>query len=439
MPAKPAAQRHTTKTIRRNDGKSEGTSMTLKVNRRRFLAGSAAVAGASSFPMPAIAQAAPIKVGVLTVKTGPLAAGGIHCEEGITAFLKDKNFTLAGRKVDLVVADSGGNPAGAKTKATELVERDKVNMIMGPFAAFEHLAIVDYLAQNKVPTFGYAGAEDVTQRKANPYIVRTSTSAAQFMYPLADFAVKELKLKNAISFCDDFAYGHEQVGGFQRVLEAGGGKIVKKLWTPLATPDYTPFLSQIADCDMVANGLTGANPLRFMKQYRDLGLKQVVLGGSTFADDTIMGRFGDEAIGMYSSIPYSLDIPTDDNKRFLASIRKHYGADVGIGLYNAAFYVNGMVLEEALKKTDGKLDDPDAFIKAVKSVKIENSPRGPVEFDEYGNMTFSCYIRRAEKEGGKIVNKIVKTYPKVSQFWTYDPKWFLQQPVYSRDYPPMKT
>ena len=174
--------------------------------------------------MPSIAQAAAIKVGVLTVKTGPLAAGGVHCEEGITTFLKEKNFTLAGRKVELVVADCGGNPAGAKTKAVELVERDKVNMIMGPFAAFEHLAIVDYLAQNKMPTFGYAGAEDVTQRKANPFIVRTSDSAAQCMYPAGDFAAKELNAKRAITICDDFAFGHEQVGGFQRSFEDLGGQ-----------------------------------------------------------------------------------------------------------------------------------------------------------------------------------------------------------------------
>src|SRR5215467_6390201 len=179
--------------------------MPRHINRRSFLAGAAAIA---TFPMPAIAQNAPMKVGLLTVKTGPLAAGGIHCEEGITAFLKDKNFTLSGRKIDLVVADSGGNPAGAKTKAIELVEREKVAMIMGPFAAFEHLAIVDYLVQNKMPTFGYAGAEDITQRKASPFIVRTSDSAAQCMYPLADYAFKEMKLKRAVTICDDFAFGH---------------------------------------------------------------------------------------------------------------------------------------------------------------------------------------------------------------------------------------
>jgi branched-chain amino acid transport system substrate-binding protein len=409
------------------------------LNRRHFLAGTAAVAGASAFPLPSIAQSAPIKVGVLTVKTGPLAAGGVHCEEGITAFLKDRNFTLAGRKVDLVVADSGGNPAGAKTKAVELVERDKVNMIMGPFAAFEHLAIVDYLAQNKIPTFGYAGAEDITQRKANPYVVRTSDSAAQCMYPAADFAFKELKVKRAISMCDDFAFGHEQVGGFQRAFEDLGGKMVKKLWSPLATPDYTPFISQIADCDVICLGLTGSNPLKFVKQYRELGLKQPIIGGSTVADDSIMKSFGDEAIGMYSSIPYSLDNPSEANKKFIASMRKYYGNDIAIGLYNAAFYVNGQILEGALQKTGGKIEDPDAFIKAVKAVSLTDTARGPISFDNYGNVVIENFIRKAEKKDGKIVNTTVKTYSKVSQFWTYDPKAFLANPVYSRDYPPMKA
>ncbi|HEY5279631.1 MAG TPA: ABC transporter substrate-binding protein, partial [Pseudolabrys sp.] len=135
--------------------------MTIKLSRRQLLAGAAAAA----LPMPAIAQNAPIKVGLLTVKTGPLAAGGIHFEEGFVTFLKEKNYTLSGRKIDLIVADTGGNPAGAKTKAQEVVERDKVDVVLGPFAAFELLATLDYFAQAKMPTIAFAGAEDVTQRK----------------------------------------------------------------------------------------------------------------------------------------------------------------------------------------------------------------------------------------------------------------------------------
>src|SRR5262245_62482911 len=95
----------------------------MPINRRTVLAGMLA-SGASTVAlrMPAIAQAAPFKIGLLTVKTGPLAQGGIQMEQGIATFLKEKNNTLAGRKVELLVADTGGNPAGAKTKAQEVIE-----------------------------------------------------------------------------------------------------------------------------------------------------------------------------------------------------------------------------------------------------------------------------------------------------------------------------
>ncbi len=115
------------------------------------MAGTAAGAARrrSNFPAPAIAQAAPFKLGLLTVKTGPLAQGGIQMEQGVVTFLKEKNNTFAGRKVEFFSADTGGNPAGTKTKAQELIERDKVDAILGPLAAFELLAITDYIARAK--------------------------------------------------------------------------------------------------------------------------------------------------------------------------------------------------------------------------------------------------------------------------------------------------
>ena len=127
--------------------------MSRKFTRRKFMAGTAAGAAAATFkfPAPAIAQAAPFKLGLLTVKTGPLAQGGIQMEQGIVTFLKEKNYTFAGRKVEFISADYGGTPAGTKTKAQELIERDKVDTIVGPLAAFELLAITDYIAQQKTP------------------------------------------------------------------------------------------------------------------------------------------------------------------------------------------------------------------------------------------------------------------------------------------------
>ena len=413
--------------------------MTNKINRRKFLASTAAAAGTATFPMPSIAQNAPLKVGLLTVKTGPLAAGGVHMEEGITSFLKDKNFTLSGRKIDLVVADTGGNPAGAKNKAGELVERDKVDIVLGPFAAFELLATVDYLAQQKMPTLAFAGAEDVTQRKANAYLTRTSYTSAQCLYPLADYVIKEMKLKRVVTIGDDFAFGYEQVGGFQRVLEDQGGQVIKKLWSPLNTPDYGPFIAQIGECDAVCEVLAGSNPLKFTKQARESGLKPPLVGGATVADDTIIAAHGDSAVGLINSIPYTLDLNTESNKRFIAAMKKNYGADVRIGHYAACFYVNGQIIEAALAKTNGKSDNAEMFTKAIRSVSLAETPRGPISFDAYGNPVIDVYVRRVEKQGDKVANKTVKTYHKVSQFWTADPKWFLQQPVFSRDYPPTKT
>src|SRR5437667_4766290 len=407
--------------------------MAQRLTRRTFLVSAALAA----LPVPAFAQAKPVRMGLLTVKTGPLATGGIQMEQGTIRFLKDRNYTLAGRKVELVVGDTGGNPAGTKTKTQELVERDNVDMILGPLAAFELLAISDYAAQAKMPILSLAAAEDMTQRKPNPYFVRASGTSAQYLHPLADYAAKELKFKRVITIADDFAFGHEQMGGFQRVFEDAGGRVVKKLWPPLVTPDYTPYLAQLSGVDAVVQGFAGSNPLKFMKQYKDQGLKLPVLSGSVGCDDALLKSFGDEALGVISCSGYTADLDTPSNKRLVDGMVRDYGNIPGI--YAAGIYINGMVAEAALEKTGGKTDDKDALIRALRAVSLTDTPRGPFRFDHFGNVIGHFYIRRCERKGDKLVNTTIKTYQDVSQFWTYDEKWFLSQPVYSRDYPPLKS
>jgi len=411
--------------------------MTLRVGRRKLLGSSAAAALVANLPTPALAQAKPIKIGLLTVKTGPLAQGGIQMEQGTRLFLKDSGDKLAGRAMELVVADTGGNPAGAKTKAQELIERDNVDMIFGPLAAFELLAISDYVASKKVPILSLAAAEDMTQRKPNPYFVRASATAAQAMQPLSDYAAKELKYKTAMTIVEDFAFGYEQMGGFQRVFEDAGGRVKAKLWPPIVTPDYTPYLAQLSSVDVIVQGFAGSNPLKFMKQYKDAGLTLPVIGGETAGDDALLKSFGDEAIGMISASPYTADLDTPSNQKFASGMLREY--ENLPGLYAAGLYINGMVADAALQKTDGKADDRDALIKALRAVALSDTPRGPFHFDHFGNVVGSIYIRRCERKGGKLVNTTIKTYNNVSQFWTYDEKWFLEQPVYSRDYPPLKS
>ncbi|HTW68977.1 MAG TPA: ABC transporter substrate-binding protein [Acetobacteraceae bacterium] len=408
--------------------------MTARLTRRTFLA---ATAGAATLPLPAIAQNKPIKIGLLTVKTGPLAQGGLQMEQGTALFFKDRNNRMAGRPMELITADTGGNPAGTKTKAQELIERDQVDMIFGPLAAFELLAISDYVAAHKTPILSLAAAEDMTQRKPNPYFIRASGTSAQNMHPLADYARKELKYNTAMTIAEDFAFGYEQMGGFQRVFDDEGGRVVKKLWPPIVTPDYTPYLAQLTGVDVVVQGFAGSNPLRFMKQYHDAGLKLPVLGGGPAGDDALMKSYGDEALGMVSSSNYTSDLDTPGNKAFVAGMIKETGFIPG--LYAAGMYINGLVAEAAVKALDGNTDDKAALIKAMRAVSLADSPRGPFHFDHFGNVVGNVYIRRVVKQNGKLAQHTIKTYQNVSQFWTFDEKWFLAQPVYSRNYPPLKS
>lgn len=411
----------------------------MSIRRRTVLQGMLATTAAVAMPAVARAQGAPFKIGLMTVKTGPLAQGGIQMEQGIATFLKQKNSAFGGRKVELLVADTGGNPAGAKTKAQELLERDKVDVILGPLAAFELLAITDYVREHQRPMLSLAAAEDVTQRKVNPWVIRPAASSGQCSHVMADYAAKEMGLKRMATISEDFAFGHEQCAAFQRVFEDTGGKIVRKLWPPLVTPDYTPYIAQIGDVDGVFNGFAGSNPVKFMRSYADLGLKAKIplTAGWTALDDALLKSVGDEAVGVISASYYTADHDSPSNKRFVAAMAKDYG--VLPGAYSAAMYIAGQCVEAALGKTGGKSDDKKALSDALHGLSLEDTPRGPVAFDEGGNVVGSVFVRRCERKGGTLVNTTIKTYPKVSQFWTYPPAEFLKQPVYSRDYPPAKN
>jgi branched-chain amino acid transport system substrate-binding protein len=416
-------------------------SVSRKLSRRTLLTGTAAGAAAAlaRFPAPAVAQAAPFKIGLLTVKTGPLAQGGIQMEQGALTYLKEKNFTLGGRKVEFVSADTGGNPAGAKTKAQELVERDKVDVILGPLAAFELYAINEYVAQQKMPTLSLAAADNLTQRTPNPYLLRASATSSQAMHPMGHYAATQLKLKRVVTIVEDFAFGYEQMGGFQAAFQKDGGCVVNKLWPPIVTPDYTPYIAQISDCDGVCQGFAGSNPLRFMKQYAGAGLKYPVVTGETGADDALLKSFGPEAIGLVSSCPYTLDLGNEANERFVSEIMKNY--NVIPGFYAAGLYVNCQVVDAGLKAAGGDAGDKQKFMAALKSVSLTDTPRGPIKFDHLNNVIGNFYIRRIGTEGAKyglkLWNKTIHTYENVSQFWTWPEKEFLARPVYSRAYPPV--
>jgi branched-chain amino acid transport system substrate-binding protein len=408
----------------------------MALHRRTVLKGlgatTALVAMPIGMPWVARAQAGPMRVGFLTVKTGPLASGGLQMEQGLTLYLKERNNMLAGRPVQLFTGDSAGAPAVARTKMQELVERDNISCLIGPLATAEALAIDDYIRDKQIPTLSVAAAEDMTQRKANPWFCRATSTSAQCSYAMGDYAAKELKYKRVAMIADDIAYGYELNAGFQRVFEEAGGKVVQKLWPPLNAPDYGTYIAQLkTNVDALFMGFAGSNGLKFLRQYKEYGGKTPLLGGMTAIDESLLRQMGDEALGSLSTCWYSAQLANESNKKLVAGMQRDYKVDPGF--YAAATYTNGAVLEAALKQIGAKIEDKDALMKALRGIKVDETCRGPVSFDKYGNVVGNIYIRKVEKKGTALVNSVIKTYPNVSQFWTYDADEFLKKPVYNRE------
>src|SRR3982074_1097673 len=414
--------------------------VSMTVSRRQFVSNVAGAAIASmAAPHLGFAQnSGPIRLGLLAAKTGPLASGGIDMDLALTMFLKARDNTLAGRKVELIVADTAGAPATARTKTQELVEKNNIHCIIGPLAAFEALAIADYLTEKEIPTVGVAAAEDMTQRRPSPWFVRATSTSAQSAYPLADYSAKELKYKKIVTIADDFAYGHEMCAGFQRVFEDNGGKIIQKIFTPLSTPDYGSYVAQVKSADAIFLGTAGSNGFRFLRQFIEYGLKDkmAVIGGTTALGESGLPKMGDEALGILTTSWYSAELDNPLNKMFAPAFRKQFKYDPGY--YAGGVYVTAEVLEAALKTTKGNAEDKKALMAAIRGSNVE-TVRGPIKIDEFGNAIGDVYIRKVTRSDGRLVNSVIKTYPDVSQFWTYDKTAFLKNPVYSRDYPPAKN
>jgi len=232
----------------------------LAISRRAFLVGGAALNVLPS--RRAFSQTSqPLKVGFLTVNTGPLAAGGKQQAEGAAFFLKERGGMIAGRKVELITEDTAGNPALARTKTQGLIERFNVPVIIGPLATNEALAIDSDIRDRKVPliTTTSAATVDLKTHAMNPWVLHAFGTAPQVTYPLGDYAAKTLGYKRMTIVAEDFTYGHEGAGGFQLAFEAAGGRIVQKLWPPLNAPDYAPYLAQIkSDADGIYRVLPAA-------------------------------------------------------------------------------------------------------------------------------------------------------------------------------------
>jgi branched-chain amino acid transport system substrate-binding protein len=406
----------------------------------RNVIGAGLVVGALLVALPgeALAQGAPIKIGFLAPLTGAFAQIGKDMVAGSDLYLDEIGHQVAGRKIEVIVEDTQGDPATALTKARKLVEQDRVHLLTGGLLASTGYALHPYVDAQKIPaTYPAMASDDLTQRKLARWVVRTGWNTSQPTHPFGDWVAKTLKYKKVATIGMDYAFGWETVGGFQRTFEEAGGQIVQKIWTPLNTNDFAPYLAQIRkDVDAVFALFLGRPALQFGKQYQETGLKERIplIGGGTFTDEHVLPSMGDEAIGVVSALHYSAAIPTPANQRFARAFEAKAGKSSSY--YSEGTYTNARWIAEAVKAIQGKVEDREAFLAALRKVEIKDAPRGPISIDKYGNPVQNIYVRKVEKVGGKLQNSVIHTFPAVSQFWTYPPDEYLKLPLYTRDYPP---
>jgi branched-chain amino acid transport system substrate-binding protein len=392
-------------------------------------------------PLEAPAQGGPIKIGFLAPLTGPFAQVGKDMVNGTELYLDEIGRQVGGRKIELIVEDTEGQPATALNKSRKLVEQDKVHVLTGGLLANVGYALQPFIDGAQVPaTYPVMAADDITQRKPARWIVRTGWATSQPMHPFAEWVVKNTKYRKVATIGMDYAFGYETVGGFQRVFEEQGGQIVQKIWTPLNTNDFAPFLSQLKrDADAVLALFVGRLALQFMKQYQEAGLhgKMPLLGGGTTTDESVLPQMGDEALGTITALHYSQAIDTPQNQKFAKAFEAKAGKIPSY--YSEATYTNMRWITEAIKAVGGKAEDRPALLAALRKVDIKDTTRGPLSIDAHGNPIQNIYVRKVERVGGRLQNTVVATIPAVSQFWKYKPEDYLKQPLYSRDYPPCKA
>ena len=390
--------------------------------------------------LPTEAQKGPIKIGVIAPLTGGAAQAGKDMTNGITMWLDENSQTMAGRKVEVIVEDSQGQPNVALTKLQKLVERDRVNVLVGELFAHIGYAMAPKVDEYRIPMlYPVIAADDLTQRKPAKWVVRTGWSSSQPSHPFGEYAAKTLGYKKIATIGIDYAFGWEVVGGFQKTFEENGGQIIQKLWAPLNTTDFAPYLSQIRrDADAVFALMVSGSALRFPKQYQDAGLKarMPLIGGGTTFDEFVLSSLGDEAIGGMTPLIYSAALDTPANKKFVADYRKKYGKVPSY--FSETSYTSTRWIAEAAKAIGGDVEDREKFLGALRKVELTDTPRGPVKLDTHGNPIQNIYIRKVEKKDGELWNTVIHTYPAVSQFWKYNPEEFLKQPVYDRNFPPCK-
>src|SRR5262249_54429868 len=363
--------------------------MTIKGRRRMALritlAALALTLGVLGAPATSGA-AETIKVGFMAPLSGIFAQAGKDMLEGIRLAFEQIGYQSAGRKIELIGEDSEGNPAVAQAKYRKLVTQDHVHVLTGVLLSNIGYGLIQPIERDQLPTLFLTTPDDLTKKNVSKWILRTNFAASQPMHPLGDYAAKTLKYKKVITIAMDNPFGHEQIGGFQRVFEDAGGRVVQKIWVPLNALDFAPYLTQVGkDADAVCAVFVAAQGVRFIKQYAEYGLKVrlPLIGSGVMTDEHVIRNLGDEAVGAVGALIWAPTLTTPATRTYLKLAEAKVGRTPAY--FTAIMYSAGRWVAEAAKIVEGRLEDRERFLAAIrKASETVEDPRGPIKLDDLG-------------------------------------------------------
>jgi branched-chain amino acid transport system substrate-binding protein len=377
---------------------------------RRMPAGGAAAAFLAAFLAAGTAPAAePVKIGLILTYSGAFADNARQIENGIKLYMMQHGDTVAGRKIELVRRDTGGPaPDVAKRLAQELVVRDKVDFIAGFVLTPNALAAADIATEAKRPLIVMNAATSIITTKS-PYVARVSFTLPQVTAPLAEWAAKN-GIKQVYTMVTDYGPGHDAEAAFKKAFAASGGTVVGEVRMPIRTTDFAPYLQRVKDASPQALFLfvpAGEQPVAVTKTLAALGMTGTgmkILATGDVTEDGSLARMDESVLGIITAHHYSYAHDSAANRDYVKAYEAAFGTELRPNFLSVGGYDGMAAIYEVVKRLDGKLD-PDQAMEVLKGLKIA-SPRGEIEIDrDTRDVIQTVYIRKVEKDGGKLVNK----------------------------------
>src|SRR4051812_10001129 len=354
---------------------------------------------------PALA-ADKVKIGVIVTLSGPAAALGQQVRDGFNLAVKDLGGKMGGKDIEIVVADDELKPDAAVTKAKGLLERDKVDFVVGPIFSNILQAIHRPVVESKTFLISpNAGPSSFAGKECSPFFYVTSYQNDQVHEVLGKVA-QDRGYKRVYLLVPNYQAGRDSVAGFKLDYK---GEIVEESYMPLGTLDFQPELSKIASLkpDAVFTFMPGGMGVNLVKQYRQAGLADSIPVLSAFTvDESTLPAQQDAAIGMFGGADWAPNLDNPQNKKFVASYEATYNSVPGT--YAMQGYDTAMLIDSAAKAVKGDLGNKDAGSAALRKADF-TSLRGGFKFNTNGYPIQDFYLTKvAKRPDGKFQTEIVQ-------------------------------